>query len=198
MFEFFGFEVLWLLFVVGIIGGIVYLVRRDKSEDKKLDVLFWKKFALGSAVALVFPFMVYYGIQTFTERPAYSDYVTVERSYGMQCRPECSEGQKLAYETNREKYNAQVSEYEEAVESHAVVEFVVWLVFGMAAIAGGMFLTIPAVSTGFMWGGTFSVLTGYLEYVVYMSDAMMFISAVLALAGFVIIAYKKFGIGFEE
>ncbi len=196
MLDFFGFEVLWLLFVIGIIGGIVYLVRRDKSEDKKLDALFWKKFALGSAVALVFPFMVYYGIQTFTERPAYSDYVTVERLY-RSCSRDCSEEQKMAYETNREKHQAQVAEWDEAVESHAVVEFVVWLVFGMAAIAGGMFLKIPAVSTGFMWGGTFSVLTGYLEYVVYMSDAMMFISAVLALAGFVIIAYKKFGKSLE-
>lgn len=198
MFEFFGFEVLWLLFVVGIIGGIVFLVQRSKSEDKKLDVLFWKKFALGSAVALIFPFMVYYGIQTFMPAPNYSDYITIERPYDRLCRPECSEEQKAAYEFLKEKHQAQVSEWEEAVESHTVIVFVVWLVFGMAAIAGGMFLGIPAVSTGFVWGGTFSVLTGYLEYVVYMSDAMMFISAVLALAGFVIIAYKKFGKSLEE
>lgn len=197
MFEFFGLEVLWLLFVVGIIGGIVYLVRKDKSEDKKLDVLFWKKFALGSAVALVFPFMVHYGIQTFMPAPNYSDYITI-RLYNSMCRPECSEEQKASYEFLKEKHQAQVSEWEKAVESHTVVVFAVWLVFGMAAIAGGMFLRIPAVSTGFMWGGTFSVLIGYLEYVVYMSDAMMFISAVLALAGFVVIAYKKFGKSLEE
>lgn len=195
MFEFFGLEVLWLLFVVGIIGGIVYLVRRDKSEDKKLDVLFWKKFALGSAVALVFPFMVHYGIQTFTERPAYSDYVTVDEIYRWD---NTLDKDSAEYKQKAAEFHQQKQNWEEAVESHAVVEFIVWLVFGMAAIAGGMFLRIPAVSTGFVWGGTFSVLTGYLEYVVYMSDAMMFISAVLALAGFVVIAYKKFGKSLEE
>ncbi len=194
MFEFFGLEVLWLLFVVGIIGGIVYLVRRDKSEDKKLDVLFWKKFALGSAVALVFPFMVYYGIQTFTERPHRGDYITMDETWKWTDVDRSTE----EYKQRLAEFNKQEQAYEEAVESHAVVEFIVWIVFGMAAIAGGMFLRIPAVSTGFVWGGTFSVLTGYLEYVVYMSDAMMFISAVLALAGFVIIAYKKFGKSLEE
>ena len=198
MFEFFGLEVLWFLFVVGIIGGIVYLVQRNKTEDKKLDVLFWKKFALGSAVALVFPFMVHYGIQTFTPAPNHFDYITDDRPYDFLCRPECSNEEKLVYKLALEKYQEQVVEYEKAVESHAVVEFIVWIILGMAAIAGGMFLTIPAVSTGFMWGGTFSVLTGYLEYVAYMSDAMMFMSAVLALAGFVIIAYKKFGKSLEE
>ena len=194
MFEFFGLEVLWLLFVVGIIGGIVYLVRRDKSEDKKLDVLFWKKFALGSAVALVFPFMVYYGIQTFAEGPHRGDYIMDQTWKWSNTLDRNSE----EYKVKAKELAKQEQVYEEAVESHAVVEFVVWLVFGMAAIAGGIFLRIPAVSTGFMWGGTFSVLTGYLEYVVYMSDAMMFMSAVLALVGFVIIAYKKFGKSLEE
>ena len=81
MFEYFAWELFWLLFVIGIIGGIVYLVRRDKSENKKLDTLFWKKFALGSAVALVFPVMVYYGIETFTDRPFYNDYVTIGEAW---------------------------------------------------------------------------------------------------------------------
>ncbi len=194
MFEFFGFEVLWLLFVVGIIGGIVFLLQRSKSKDKKLDTLFWKKFALGSAVALIFPVMVYYGIETFTERPVYGDYITMDETWKWDNsvdRNSAEYKQKLA------EYDKQKQKYDGAVESHATTSFIVWLVFGMAAIAGGMFLRIPAVSTGFVWGGTFSVLTGYLEYVVYMSDAMMFISAVLALAGFVVIAYKKFGKSLE-
>ena len=195
MFDFFAFEVLWLLFVVGIIGGIVYLVRRGKSEDKNLDLLFWKKFALGSAVALIFPFMVHYGIQTFTERPAYSDYVTVDEIYRWD---NTLDKDSAEYKQKAVEYKQQKQNWEDAIASHQTVVFITWLVFGMAAIASGMFLKIPAVSTGFMWGGTFSVLTGYLEYVAYMSDAMMFISAVLALAGFVVIAYKKFGIGFNE
>ena len=194
MFEYFAWELFWLLFVIGIIGGIVYLVRRDKSENKKLDTLFWKKFALGSAVALVFPVMVYYGIETFTDRPFYSDYVTIDETFRWE---NTLDRDTVEYKEKLEEYNKQKQEYNDAVESHATVAFIVWMVFGLAAIAGGMFLAIPAVSTGFMWGGTFSVLTGYMQYLAYMSDAMMFVSAVLALAGFVTIAYKKFGKSLE-
>jgi len=195
MFEYFAWEVFWLLFVVGIIGGIVYLIRRDKSKDKNLDALFWKKFALGSAVALIFPVMVYYGIETFAERPAYSDYVTMGEQWKWDNEVDRnSEG----YKQKVIEYDKQRQAYDKAVESRANIAFIVWLVLGFAAIAGGIFLAIPAVSTGFMWGGTFSVLAGYMEYLAYMSDAMMFASAVLALVGFVIMAYKKFGIGFEE
>lgn len=194
MFDFFVFEVLWLLFVVGIIGGIIYLVRRDKSEDKKLDALFWKKFALGSAVALVFPVMVYYGIETFTDRPFYSDYITMGESWKWD---NSMDRNSAEYEQLEIEYDKQKQAYDDALESHATVAFIVWMVFGLAAIAGGMFLAIPAISTGFMWGGTFSVLTGYMQYLAYMSDAMMFVSAVLVLAGFVIIAYKKFGKSLE-
>lgn len=195
MFEYFVWELFWILFVVGVIGGIIYLVKRNKSEDKKLDTLFWKKFALGSAVALVFPVMVYYGIETFTERPFYSDYVTIGEAWRWDNN---ANGNPEEYKEKSEEYNKQKQAYSEAVESHATVAFIVWMVFGFAAIAGGIFLAIPAVSTGFMWGGTFSVLTGYMEYLAYMSDAMMFVSAVLALIGFVIIAYKKFGKSLEE
>ncbi|KKN25213.1 hypothetical protein LCGC14_0886940 [marine sediment metagenome] len=195
MFEYFAWELFWLLFVIGIIGGIIYLVRRDKSEDKKLDALFWKKFALGSAVALIFPVMVYYGIETFTDRPVYSDYITIDETFKWDNNLDRNSAE---YKQKVIEYNKQKQAYNDAVESRANIAFIVWLVLGVAAIAGGIFLTIPAVSTGFMWGGTFSVLAGYMEYLAYMSDAMMFASAVLALVGFVIMAYKKFGIGFEE
>lgn len=192
MFEYFAWELFWFLFVIGIIGGIVYLVRRDKSQDKKLDALFWKKFALGSAVALIFPVMVYYGIETFIDRPFYNDYVTMGEAWRWDNN---ANGNPEEYKQKEIEYNKQEQAYNEAVESRANIAFMVWIVLGVAAIAGGIFLAIPAVSTGFMWGGTFSMLAGYMEYFAYMSDAVIFTSAVLALVGFVIMAYKKFGIG---
>lgn len=192
MFEFFGF-ISWLI-IFGIIGGIVYLVWRDKSKGKELDALFWKKFALGSAVAMVFPVMVYYGIETFAERPFYSDYITM----GEQWKWDNSvDRNSEEFKQKQIEYNKQKQAYDDAVESRANIAFIVWIVFGVAAIAGGIFLTIPAVSTGFMWGGTFSALIGYMEYFVYMSDAVIFTSAVLAIVGFVIMAYKKFGKSLE-
>jgi len=187
-------EVLWLLFVIGSAGGIVYFLHRDKSNDKKLDALFWKKFALGSAVALVFPVMVYYGIETLLHN--HNDYVTImDEEWKWDSNVDRNSAE---YKQKVAEYNKQKQAYDDAVESYASDAFIVWMILGLIAIIGGTFLTIPAVGTGFMWGGTFSVLLGYAEYLSYMSDAMMFVSAVLALAGFVVIAYKKFGKSLEE
>jgi len=198
-----------ILIALGVILGIIWAIKNRPKEI--FDALFWKKFTLGAAIALVFPYMVYYGIQTFFEYPKYGDYITVEYPvYGdyvtdekapQNCHldPECNEQliyyeeQLQFYEQQKELHNEHVRVYDQAVEFHSTVEFIVWIAFGVAAIVGGILLKIPAAGMGITWGGIFSLGIGYGRYFEYMSEAMVFISAILILIWLVWFAYTLFG-----
>ena len=205
MFEFWFLEfVLTALVVVGVVTGIVRLIGSKKTERQ--DPMFWKKFGLGMAVALIFPFMIAYGHASFTTEPRWGDFeIGVEQpkqsrydgTYRYFTNANESEEitnerytiLRLEYDKAREKAS---NEYEAAKESFHLVRFITMVAFGVAGIVAGVLLTLPAASTGILYGGILSSAFGYIDFWPFMNEVTTFITLLLAFGALMWVSYKKF------
>ncbi len=204
MFDFWLFEfAIAVLIVIGIVALIVKLISLPKGE--KFDPLRWKKFGLGLAIALIFPFMVMYGFASFTTEPVadYSYYqLEPAENYNRETRNKIyfsPSGESISveqYQVFREKYQderaKQQQEYRDKMETFHTYLFITMVGFGVAAIVAGIFLAIPAASTGVLFGGVASVGIGYIDYLSYMNEVAIFVSLLLAFIALFYVAYKKF------
>lgn len=193
-----------VLIIAGIIALIVKVVSLPKGE--KFDPLRWKKFGLGLAIALIFPFMIMYSFATFTTISRY------DRSYEQQVEPDkkynnlgggykyfAPNGESitlLEYEMYFEIYSNVRAEqqliYKNNVQFFHTVLFVTMVGFGLIAIVAGLFMEIPAASTGILFGGTTSIVFGFIDYLSYMNEVTIFITLLVALLALIFVAYKKF------
>ena len=122
-----------------------------------------KKFALAFGIAVVFPAMIHSGVSIFSPPPKW-DYVAAD--YAL---PEVQE------QTKAHKVATKV------FQRHL---FTVAVPLGLLAVAAGAFLLSPAMGTGLMFGGIFSVCDGYFNYWSELSHTWKFLSL---LAGFIVL-----------
>jgi hypothetical protein len=104
-----------------------------------------RQIAIGFGIAIVFPLLVYYGVRTAYSPPKwdteiYSSPMTAE--------------ERQRQRERREAYIAQSREF-------ARVLIIASTPLGIAAILIGTFVSLPALGTGLILGGIFTVAHGY-------------------------------------
>ena len=133
-----------------------------------------KKFALAFGISVVFPAMIHYGVATFSPEPRWQDYHVAP-----------------LIDLNSAEYQKKNAEYrtaEKAFEKHL---FAVAVPLGLIIVIVGAFLPIPAIGTGLMFGGIFSVCDGYFNYWSELSAQLKFLSLLAAFIVLLVVGYKK-------
>ena len=142
-----------------------------------------KKIALGFAIAFVFPMLIHYGVSTFVHRPKWEDY-QVAGLYDPDVSPP-EKSQRRAEQEQKEKARKVAEKhFEQYLFAFAVP-------FGLIALLVGAFLRLPALGSGLMLGGIFSICDGYGNYWSELADALKFISLVVAFVLLVFLGYRR-------
>ena len=133
-----------------------------------------KKFALAFGIVVVFPAMVHFGVSTFSQEPRWQDYHVVP-----------------LIDSNSAEYQKQDAEYKAAEKVFEKHLFAVAVPVGLITIIVGAFLPIPAIGTGLMFGGIFSVCDGYFNYWSELSAQLKFSSLLAAFIVLLAVGYTK-------
>jgi len=111
-----------------------------------------RKIALGFGIAVVFPMLLHYGVSTFTPQPKWQDY-QVQGVFDPHASPE----EKAKRQAEQQKKQEERKSAEKRFQQHL---FLVAVPLGLVALVVGAFLRLPALGTGLMFGGIFSVGDG--------------------------------------
>lgn len=144
-----------------------------------------KRFALGFGVAIILPLLVLYGVKTFSPAPSPETY-QVKNYYNRYSKATLSEKQKLGKEREilHKKYDLEMKRFQKHL-------FFIAVPLGIGAILIGIFSPIPAVGSGLMFGGIFTLLEGYLNYWPELPAWMQFVSLLIAFIILILAGYKK-------
>ena len=142
-----------------------------------------KKFALAFGIAVVFPMMIHYGVSTWTPKPKWGDY-QVQGLFNQQLSPE----ERARLEAVQRIEQEQRKAAEKRFEQHL---FAVAVPLGLVALLAGAFLRLPAIGSGLMFAGIFSVCDGYFNYWSELADVLKFVSLLAAFIVLVIVGYRK-------
>lgn len=147
-----------------------------------------KRFAIGLAIALIFPLLMHYGVSSIVSKPRWKDYHSNDQYiYAPESTPEEREKHLKRQEEQTKKYQEQNDRFETTL-------FYVSVPLGIAAVIAGALLTFQAVGAGLMFGGVFALVNAYFVYWSTLSDAVKFISLLMALVIFISIAYRKLNV----
>ncbi len=116
-----------------------------------------KQFALGFGIAILFPMLIHYGVSTFSPPPNWKDIVQ-QPPVGIE-RATREEKEKFQQETW--KRQQQMQEHSKRFAKHL---FAVTTPVGIITIILGSLIGVPAVGTGLMFGGIFTLIDGYGAY----------------------------------
>ena len=144
-----------------------------------------KKFALGFGIAVILPFLVFYGVCSFSPQPKYEDY-SVKDYYERSQNATPAEKEKLRQE--QDALTTLRTSKEKVFERNL---FAVSAPVGLAAIIVGSFLPVVAVGTGLMFGGIFTFLEGVTCYWQYLQDWMKFLLLLVTFIVLIVIGYRK-------
>jgi hypothetical protein len=133
-----------------------------------------KRIALGFGIAVVFPAMIHSGVSIFSPPPRWQDYTVA---------PMINRNSTEWQQKETERRAA-----EKVFEKHL---FAVAVPLGLLAIIAGAFMLSPAIGTGLMFGGIFSVCDGYFNYWSELSHGLKFLSLLLAFIILVFVGYRK-------
>jgi hypothetical protein len=133
-----------------------------------------KKFALAFGIAVVFPAMIHYAVSSFSPEPRWQDYHITP-----------------LIDSNSVEYQKKDAEYRAAEKIFEKHLFAVAVPLGLITIIVGAFLPIPAIGTGLMVGGIFSVGDGYLNYWSELSAQLKFFSLLAAFIVLLVVGYWK-------
>jgi hypothetical protein len=144
-----------------------------------------KRFALAFGIAVILPFMVFYGVSTFSPKPKFDDYSI--KNYWQKLQDATKE-EKPKLEQEQEKRTADFNKLERTFERHL---FWVAAPIGLAALIAGSLIIVPAIGPGLMFGGIFTFLEGVLTDWEHLPDAMKFGILAITFAVLIFIGYRK-------
>jgi hypothetical protein len=142
-----------------------------------------KKIALGFGIAVVFPMLIHYGVSTFVPSPKWQDY-QVPGLYD----PRASLEEKAQRQGEQQKKQEERRVAEKRFQQHL---FAVAVPLGLIALLVGAFLRLPAIGTGLMFGGIFSICDGYFNYWSELADVLKFVSLLVAFALLIFLGYHR-------
>ena len=133
-----------------------------------------KKFALAFGITVVFPAMIHFGVSTFSPEPRWQDYHVTP-----------------LIDSNSAEYTKKHAEYRAAKKVFEKHLFAVAVPLGLITLVVGAFLSVPAIGTGLMFGGIFSVCDGYFNYWSELSAQLKFFSLLVAFIVLLVVGYWK-------
>ena len=142
-----------------------------------------KKIALGFGVAIVFPMLLHYGVSTWTPQPRWNLY-DLQQPYNPQATPE----EKAQQQAELQKKDQERRVAEKRFQQHL---FAVAVPLGLVALLVGAFLRLPAIGTGLMFGGIFSICDGYFNYWSELADILKFVSLLVAFLLLLFLGYRR-------
>jgi hypothetical protein len=142
-----------------------------------------KKIALGFGIAVVFPMLIHYGVSTFVPSPKWQDYQVSGRFDPGAPAEEKALGQ-AEQQKKQEEYRAAEKRFQKHLFAFAVP-------LGLVALLVGAFLSLPAIGTGLMFGGIFSICDGYFNYWSELADVLKFASLLVPLALLIFLGYRR-------
>jgi hypothetical protein len=142
-----------------------------------------KRIALGFGVAVVFPMLIHYGVSTFVSNPKWEDY-QVHPTFD----PYASPGERAEREAQQEMMQGAYRRGEKHFQQRL---FAVAVPLGLVAMVVGAFLPLPALGTGLMFGGIFSICDGYFNYWSELADVLKFGSLLVAFALLLFLGYRR-------
>jgi uncharacterized membrane protein YphA (DoxX/SURF4 family) len=145
-----------------------------------------RQIAIGFGIAIIFPLLVYYGVATIfppPKLPSSSGPVIVPPP---NATPEERQKYKDEEEKRQEEQRKRHEAYTTAAKDFARHLVIISTPLGVAAILIGAYISLYAIGTGLIFGGIFTVATGYWNYWNYLEDWVRFASL---LAGFLILLF---------
>ena len=142
-----------------------------------------KKFALAFGTAFVFPMLIHHGVSTFVSSPKWRDY-QVPGIFD----PQAPQQEKAQHQAEQRRKQEEYKAAEKRFQQHL---FAVAVPLGLVALLVGAFLRLPAIGTGLMFGGIFSVCDGYFNYWSELADVLKFVSLLAAFIVLLIVGYRK-------
>jgi hypothetical protein len=133
-----------------------------------------KKIALAFGIAVVFPAMIHYAVGSFSPEPRWQDYHVTP-----------------LIDSNSTEYQKKDAEYKAAEKVFQKHLFAVVVPLGLITLIVGAFLPMPAIGTGLMFGGIFSVCDGYFNYWSELSAQLKFFSLLAAFVVLIVVGYRK-------
>ena len=140
-----------------------------------------KKIALGFGIAIVFPMLLHYGVSTWTPPPKWQDY---QVPFNPQATPE----EKAQQQAEQQKKDEERRIVEKRFQQHL---FAVAVPLGLVALVVGAFLRLPAMGTGLMFGGIFSICDGYFNYWSELAPVLKFVSLLIAFILLLFLGYRR-------
>jgi hypothetical protein len=142
-----------------------------------------KRIALAFGVAFVFPMLVHYGVSTFVSSPKWQDY-QAHSTFDPYAPPAEKEQREAKQQIMQGGYRAAKKHFQQRL-------FAVAVPLGLIVLATGAFLRPPAIGTGLMFGGIFSICDGYFNYWSELADVLKFGSLLGAFALLLFLGYRR-------
>jgi hypothetical protein len=144
-----------------------------------------KENAVTFGLAVILPFLVYYGVSTAGPPPKYEDYQVKDYA-------ERSESKSKEEKVKLEKEEERLHEAREAAEKRFEERLFEWAApIGLAALIIGSFLRPATVGAGLMFGGLFTFTEGLWGQWRELPDGMKFAVLLIAAIAIVIIGYRR-------
>jgi hypothetical protein len=142
-------------------------------------------FAISFGIAILLPMLVNYGVNIFNPVPMRADYNPPLDTSITETAPEVRAQRFKEYQEREKKY-------EQVYGLHQKYLFYVAVPVGLIAILVGLYLKLPAIGSGLVFGGVFTLLEGYWSYWSHLVDWIKFISILIALVMLILMAYRRF------
>lgn len=146
-----------------------------------------KRIALSFGITLFFPMLVYFGVRTWIPEPQWEDYqVPNYHERRLNASPE----ERITLDQERDRLQAERKSDEQRFGKHL---FWVAVPVGLIAVVVGVTVAPATVGTGFIVGGIFSVLMGYMAYWEALPDGARFLSLLVAFLVLVVMGSRRWG-----
>jgi hypothetical protein len=142
-----------------------------------------KRIALGFGIAIVFPMLLHYGVSTWTPQPKL-DLYELQQPYNPQATPEEKAQRQAVLQKKQEERRIAEKRFQQHL-------FAVAIPLGLVALLVGAFLRLPAIGTGLMFGGIFSICDGYFNYWSELADVLKFVSLLIAFILLLFLGYRR-------
>lgn len=143
-------------------------------------------FAIAMGIAILLPLLVVYGVNTFSPPPKWEDFHHSEFAPGL---PEKESPGQIAQRA--ETYQREMERMNEAKKQYQMRLFYTAVPVGLLSILIGTFVRIPALGSGMVFGGVFTLVEGYVFNWARLDDPIKFVSLLIALIALGIIAHRR-------
>ncbi len=146
-----------------------------------------KNFAIGFAIAIMLPFVIHYGVITFSPAAEYQGYSkeAFVKAH-LEIEPDKTKPDAIRKEALEKEYDAGIERFNRHL-------FFVAVPTGILSIAVGLMVSIPGIGSGFMFGGLLILMYGYFTYWSDLPISVRFASLLGGLILFIVIGWLKHG-----